>query len=57
MWTEEIIEGRPPRCRAMTGLRGDQVADLVTEVFGLLGGCGSRSAGGSGRWACTGRWY
>jgi hypothetical protein len=38
VWTEEIIEGQPPRCQAMTGLRGDQVAELVTAVFGLLGG-------------------
>jgi hypothetical protein len=38
VWTEEIVEGQPPRCQAMTGLRGDQVADLVTTVFGLLSG-------------------
>ncbi|BCJ56349.1 hypothetical protein Asp14428_78240 [Actinoplanes sp. NBRC 14428] len=38
MWTKEIIEGQPPRCQAMTGLRGDQVAELVTVVFSLLGG-------------------
>jgi len=38
VWTEEINEGQPPRCQAMTGLSGDQVAELVTEVFVLLGG-------------------
>lgn len=38
MWTKEIIEGRPPRCQAMTGLRADQVAELVTVVFALLEG-------------------
>jgi hypothetical protein len=34
VWTEEITEGRPPRCQAMTGLRDDQVAHLATAVFG-----------------------
>ena len=38
MWTKEIIEGQPPRCQAMTGLPSDQVAELVTAVYGLLGG-------------------
>ena len=38
MWTKEIIEGQPPRCQAVTGLRADQVTDLVTAVFDLLGG-------------------
>ncbi|MGN9909837.1 transposase family protein [Phytohabitans sp. LJ34] len=38
MWTKEINMGQPPRCQAMTGLRGDQVADLVTAVFELLDG-------------------
>jgi hypothetical protein len=38
VWTKEIIEGQPPRCQAMTGLPGDQVAELVTAVYGLLGG-------------------
>jgi hypothetical protein len=38
VWTKEIIEGQPPRCQARTGLRGDQVAELVTVVFVLLGG-------------------
>ncbi|MET8310714.1 transposase family protein [Micromonospora sp. NPDC005173] len=38
VWTAEIIEGQPPRCPAMTGLRGDQVAELASVVFGLLDG-------------------
>lgn len=38
MWTKEIIEGQPPRCQAMTGLRADQVTDLVTAVLDLLDG-------------------
>jgi hypothetical protein len=38
VWTKEIIEGQPPRCQAMTGLPSDQVAELVTAVYGLLGG-------------------
>jgi hypothetical protein len=38
VWTKEIIEGQPPRCQAMTGLRADQVTDLVTAVFDQLGG-------------------
>jgi hypothetical protein len=35
---QEFIEGQPPRCQAMTGLRADQVAELVTVVFALMGG-------------------
>jgi hypothetical protein len=38
VWTTEINEGQPPRCQAMTGLSGDQVAELVEAVFDLLGG-------------------
>jgi hypothetical protein len=38
VWTDEIIEGRLQRCQAMTGLPGDQAAELVTVVFGLLDG-------------------
>jgi hypothetical protein len=38
VWTNQIVEGQPPRCQAMTGLHGDQVADLVGAVFDMLGG-------------------
>jgi hypothetical protein len=38
VWQEEIDEGRPPRCQAMTGLAADQVGELVEAVFVLLGG-------------------
>jgi len=31
------MEGHPPRCQAMTGLRADQVCELVGAVFDLLG--------------------
>jgi DDE superfamily endonuclease/Helix-turn-helix of DDE superfamily endonuclease len=37
VWTAEIVEGQPPRCEAMTGLRSDQVAELVTAVSGMVG--------------------
>src|SRR2546423_652592 len=38
VWTSKIVSGRPPRCQAMTGLRADQVAELVGAVFDLLDG-------------------
>jgi hypothetical protein len=38
VWTQQIVGGRPRRCEAMTGLNAEQVAELTSVVFALVGG-------------------
>jgi hypothetical protein len=36
VWTT-VIEGQPPRCARMTGLRAGQLAELVDRVREIVG--------------------